>query len=183
MTRTRFDGRFSHPDADATPWEATEKVLREAELYWLSTVRADGRPHVAPLIGVWLDGAAYFITGHDEQKARNLAHSPLVTLTTGCNKWAEGHDVIVEGTATRQTDPDVLQRLADAVLDKYGAAWSFEVAGDALVEAGAPDAPPGGLFAITPAKVLSFAKETPRRSFVRQSSTGCPRCVLTDVRT
>ena len=53
----------------------------------------------------------------------------------------------------------MLQRLVEAILDKYGAAWSFDVVGDALVDAGAPDAPPGGLFAITPAKVLSFAKD------------------------
>ena len=30
MPRTRFNGRFSHPDAVATPWETTEQVLREA---------------------------------------------------------------------------------------------------------------------------------------------------------
>ena len=158
MPRTRFNGRFSHPDAVATPWETTEQVLLEAELYWIATVRPDGRPHVVPLIGVWLDGAAYFVTGHDEQKARNLAHSPLVSLTTGSNTWAEGHDVVVEGTAARVTDRDVLERLAKAILAKYGEAWTFEVKGDDLVEASAEDAPPGGLFAITPTKVQSFAK-------------------------
>ncbi len=159
MPRTRFDGRFSHPDAVATPWETTEQVLREAELYWLATVRADGRPHVVPLIGVWLDGAAYFVTGHDEQKAHNLAHSPLVSLTTGSNTWAQGHDVVLEGTAARVTDSDVLDRVAKAILDKYGEDWTFEVDGDALVEANAENPEPGGLFAITPAKVLSFAKD------------------------
>ncbi len=159
MPRTRFTGRFSHPDAEATPWETTEKVLREAELYWIATVRPDGRPHVVPLIGVWLDGAAYFVTGEDEQKARNLAHSPLVSLTTGSNTWAKGHDVVVEGTAARVTDHDVLDRLAKAILDKYGAAWSFEVDGDGLVDASAEGGPPAGLFAIKPTKVLSFAKD------------------------
>jgi general stress protein 26 len=156
MPTTRFDGSFSRPDAVATPWEATDQVLREAELYWLTTVRTDGRPHVTPLIGVWLDGTAYFTTGHDEQKARNLAHSPLVALTTGGNTWAQGHDVVVEGTAARVTDRDVLTRLAAAIRDKYGDDWSFEVDGDALEATEAPH--PSGLYAVTPSKVLSFAK-------------------------
>jgi general stress protein 26 len=159
MPRTRFDGSFSHPDAVATPWEDTEQVLREAELYWLTTVRADGRPHVTPLVGIWLDGTAYFTTGPDEQKARNLAHSSLVSLTTGRNTWAKGHDVVVEGTAARVKDHDVLARLANALLDKYGADWTFEVDGDNLAEADAENPHPSGLFAITPAKVLSFAKD------------------------
>jgi len=155
MPQTRFDGDFSHPDATATPWEETDEVLRVAELYWLTTVRADGRPHVTPLVGVWLDGAAYFTTGHGEQKVRNLAHSPLVALTTGGNSWAQGHDVVVEGTATRITSPESLARLAKAFLDKYGADWAFEVEGDALTEGDHHS----GLYRIAPAKVLSFAKD------------------------
>ena len=115
MPQERFDARFSHPDAAATPWADTEKVLVEAELYWLTTVRADGRPHVTPLIGAWHEAAAWFTTGHAEQKARNLAHSPLVALTTGGNSWNRGHDVVVEGTAYRVTDRDTLQALADAI--------------------------------------------------------------------
>ena len=99
MPQERFDARFSHPDAAATPWADTEKTLVEAELYWLTTVRADGRPHVTPLIGAWHEAAAWFITGHDEQKTRNLAHSPLVALTTrqllepGTRRGGRGHRI------------------------------------------------------------------------------------------
>ena len=49
---TKFDSRFSDPEASATPWAEAERALAEAELYWLTTVRADGRPHVTPLIGL-----------------------------------------------------------------------------------------------------------------------------------
>ena len=35
---------------------------------WLTTVRADGRPHVTPLVAVWLDDAIHFSTGPEEQK-------------------------------------------------------------------------------------------------------------------
>ena len=78
----QIDRRFSDPDAGPTPWPEAERVLEQAELYWLTTVRADGRPHVTPLIGVFDDGAMHFCTGPSEQKYRNLEHSPLLALTT-----------------------------------------------------------------------------------------------------
>ena len=112
MPTTKFDGRFSDPAAGATPWEDAAQVLERAELYWLTTVRADGRPHVTPLVGVFHDGAVHFCTGLDEQKARNLEHNRQLAVTTGNNAWAEGLDVVVEGTATRIDDDAALQPLA-----------------------------------------------------------------------
>jgi hypothetical protein len=60
------------PDAGATPWEETRRVLETAEVYWLATVRADGRPHVTPVKPAWLDGTLYFSTGSIAQKLKNL---------------------------------------------------------------------------------------------------------------
>jgi hypothetical protein len=45
---TTFDEQYSDPAATATGWEETRRALEEAELFWISTVRADGRPHVTP---------------------------------------------------------------------------------------------------------------------------------------
>jgi predicted pyridoxine 5'-phosphate oxidase superfamily flavin-nucleotide-binding protein len=47
---------FSEPGSAAVPWGEAERVLRESEMFWLSTVRRDGRPHVTPLPAKWLDG-------------------------------------------------------------------------------------------------------------------------------
>lgn len=99
--RVRFDGRFSDPEAEATPCSATREVLESAQLSWLTTVRADGRPHVTPLVTVWVDGALHFCTGPGEQKALNLTGQPRVAVTTGCNTWSAGLDVVVEGSASR----------------------------------------------------------------------------------
>src|SRR5277367_1369493 len=93
---TTVDERFSDKDAAPTPWEVTRGVLEGAELFWLTTVRADGRPHVTPLVAIWFDGDLYFCVGDDEQKAVNLRHNDRVVLTTGCNGWDEGLDVVVE---------------------------------------------------------------------------------------
>src|SRR5215467_2831830 len=94
---TTLDTRFSDPGAVATEWQETRRMLETAELFWISTVRPDGRPHVTPLVAVWLDEAIHFCTGATEQKAINLSRNPHVILTTGCNQWKTGIDVVVEG--------------------------------------------------------------------------------------
>ncbi len=149
------DSRFSDPDSVATSWPEAVHMLDAAELYWLTTVRADGRLHVTPLIGVWQDGAVHFCTGLREQKARNLEHHRPVALTTGSNAWARGMDVVVEGTAARVTEPVTLQRLADGYEAEYGTEWHFDV-GDGVFGSGDDAA---AVFRIEPTKVLAFAKQ------------------------
>ncbi len=116
---TTIDPRFSDPDTVATPWEETRRVLETTELFWIATVWADGRPHVTPLVAVWLDGAIHFCTGETEQKALNLRRNPHVILTAGRTHWNAGLDVVVEGDAVQVTDDDVLKRLAQAWTTKY----------------------------------------------------------------
>jgi hypothetical protein len=41
---------FSDPGAEPVPWSAGLEHVVAADTFWLSTVRPDGRPHVAPLI-------------------------------------------------------------------------------------------------------------------------------------
>lgn len=117
--------QFSSEDATATPWAEARATLEEAEMFWVSTVRPDGRPHVTPLVSVWLDGALYFCTGPDERKARNLAANPQCVLTTGCNAFREGLDIVVEGEAVRIEDEGLLRRLAEEWDAKYD--WPYEV--------------------------------------------------------
>jgi len=152
---TKIDPRFSDPDAVSTPWDETRRALEGAELFWISTVRADGRPHVTPLVAVWLDGALHFSTGATEQKAMNLRGNPHVILTTGCNHWEEGLDVVVEGDAVQVTDDDMLQRLAVAWATRWNGQWQFQV------HDGSFQHPSGGtalVFSVTPTKVFAFAK-------------------------
>ncbi len=130
---TVIDARFSEPGASATSWDDAVQVLQDAELFWLSTVHADGRPHVTPLVAVWLDDAIHFSTGEDEQKAHNLRANPHVILTTGCNQWDRGLDVIVEGEAVRNTADAMLWRLADAWREKWDGQSIYEVPQQARV--------------------------------------------------
>jgi nitroimidazol reductase NimA-like FMN-containing flavoprotein (pyridoxamine 5'-phosphate oxidase superfamily) len=150
-----IDRRFGHPQADPTPWEEVAALLRDAELYWLTTVRADGRPHVTPLVGVWVGDAFAFTTGLEEQKAVNLAHGPHVAVTTGVNTWERGLDVVVEGAAVRVTGRPALQAVADAYDEKYAGSWHWEVDDDGFV---ADDMRPA-VFRVVPDKVLAFGKD------------------------
>lgn len=111
---------FSSDDAVPTGWAQGRGDLQDAQVYWLSTVRPDGRPHVTPLLGVWLDGALYFCTSANERKAKNLAQNPRCILTTGCNTLDDGIDVVVEGEATKVSDEAELRSVADTYESKYG---------------------------------------------------------------
>ena len=155
---TELDSRFSDQDAVATDWGETRRTLEEAELFWISTVRADGRPHVTPLVAVWLDDAIHFATGPEEQKAVNLRTNQRVILTTGCNEWERGLDLVVEGEAVQVTEESVLERLAEAWARKWDGRWHYEVHLGGFRHDGGSDAVL--VFAVKPAKVLAFAKGT-----------------------
>ena len=121
-----LEPQFSSDDATPTPWAEARDRLEKAKVYWLSTVRPDGRPHVTPIASVWLDNALYFSTGQTERKAKNLALNPHCVITTGCNVL-EGLDLVVEGDAARVTDEARLQRLADGYAEKYDQLFRFTV--------------------------------------------------------
>src|ERR1700678_102724 len=110
---------FSSPNAVPTEWSRARAELADAEVYWLSTVRPDGRPHVTPLLAVWLEGALYFCTGPDERKAKNLSTNPRCVLTTG-HSTLSGLDLVIEGTAEIVSDHAELGRVADTYESKYG---------------------------------------------------------------
>jgi hypothetical protein len=96
-----MDARFSSAGATPTAWAHAVGLLDDAQVYWLSTVRPYGRPHVTPLLDVWLGGALYFCTGPCERKAHNLTGNPHCALTTGRNTLGEGLDLVAEGDAVK----------------------------------------------------------------------------------
>lgn len=152
---TEIDTRFSDPGAVATEWDDTRRVLETAELFWISTTRADGRPHVTPLVAVWLGAAIHFSTGASEQKAINLNSNPHVILTTGCNQWDTGLDIVVEGDALQVTDNETLEQLAEAWATKWDGRWHYEArSGGFHHESGGAAL----VFSVTPTRILAFAK-------------------------
>lgn len=124
---TKIDKRYSSDDAIAVKWEETERFLQDAELFWVTTVRSDGRPHVTPVVAAWAEGAVWFSTGAEEQKFANLQANSHVVMTTGCNRWDFGLDVVVEGVARHVTDDAILDRIVTAFAPKWDGRWKFGV--------------------------------------------------------
>jgi hypothetical protein len=115
---------------------------------FLGTVSSDGRPHSAGFGPAWVDGALYFVSGAGTRKSRNLAGNPACTVSMSL----KGMDLIFEGTATRVTDPDLLEKLAAAYRE---AGWPAQVEGAAFTAPySAPSAGP------PPWQVYAFDLET-----------------------
>ena len=55
-------------------WSWVVERMTEARSYWIVTTRADGRPHVMPVWGVWVNDAFHFVTD-----ARNLSRPATST--------------------------------------------------------------------------------------------------------
>ena len=86
----------------------------------------------------------------------------MTTGSTGANGWDSGKDVVVEGTAVRVTNPEVLRRLAAAWFAKYGEDWKYEVRGQEFVELSPSGGPTEGgawVYTVAPAKVIAFGDE------------------------
>jgi nitroimidazol reductase NimA-like FMN-containing flavoprotein (pyridoxamine 5'-phosphate oxidase superfamily) len=103
------------------PWSWAVERLSKAHNYFIATIRPDGRPHVMPVWGVWLDEAFYFSTGKQSRKARNLADNPHCVI---CPEHAE-ESVILEGLAEEVSDASLNREFAAA----YGAKYQWDMEG------------------------------------------------------
>jgi uncharacterized pyridoxamine 5'-phosphate oxidase family protein len=149
---TELNPNFSSPGRSAVPWADAEQHLQNAEVFWLATVRPEGRPHVVPLIAVWLNGALYFITGEGERKEKNLVKNSQVTVITGSNSLSEGLDIVVEGEAVPVSEDAKRRRVVDAYAAKYGEGWRLPI-GDVL------------FFEVTPFRAFGFGRDEARESW------------------
>ena len=88
---------------------------------WLTTLNADGTPHVTAVGAVWIDGAFWFQTGDRTRKARNVARDPRCTIAVSTHDF----DLVIEGDAERVLDPAWVATAAERWADD---GWPAEVA-------------------------------------------------------
>jgi PPOX class probable F420-dependent enzyme len=133
-----------------TATEARTFLLERPRTAKLASVRADGRPHIAP---IWFDldgGALVFTTWHTTVKAANIRREPRVSLCVDDERPPFAY-VLIEGTATLSDDLDELRRWATRIAGRYMGA-------DLAESYGQRNGVPGELLVrVTPTKIMGQA--------------------------
>jgi len=131
--------------------EIRQFLLEKARTGKLATVRADGRPHVAP---IWIDvdgDAIFFTTGHESVKAVNIRRDPRVAICVDDDQPPFSF-VIIEGTASVTDNSEELRYWATRIAGRY--------MGEELAEAyGKRNSVEGELLVkVTPTKIIAWKK-------------------------
>jgi len=126
---------------------------------WLSTVNADGSPHVTAVGALWLDDTFWFQTGTSTRKGRNVARDPRCSVAVS----VRDADVVVEGDAVRVTEPDALARVAQAWADQGWPAEPDESGTGITAPFNAPaqGPPPWNVYRIEPRSATVVLSEEP----------------------
>jgi nitroimidazol reductase NimA-like FMN-containing flavoprotein (pyridoxamine 5'-phosphate oxidase superfamily) len=108
------------PPGKTFPWSRVDRLLKSARNYWICTTGPKGRPHSAPVWGLWLDGVFYFSTGDESRKGRNISRNAELTI----HPELENEAVILEGRAEKISSPAKLKPVWKAYKTKYK--WEVE---------------------------------------------------------
>lgn len=142
--------------AGAAPigWDETVRLFAAERWYWVATTSDENRPHLRPVLAVWVGERIYSTTNPAARKGRDLASRPSAALAAR----APDVDIVIEGTVGWIDDQQQLRRVGDAYQDKYG--WPVTVTADNAFDApyGAPTAghPPYRVYELTPDVAYAF---------------------------
>lgn len=133
------------------PWSWASEQLAASRNYWIGSTRPDGRPHVAPVWGVWLEGVLYFSSALSSRKVRNLALNPQVVV-----HLESGDDVVIlEGVVDELHDAGLYSKVAGVYNAKYQGVFMEE------------ELPDGGLvYAVRPQTAFGWLEQ----DFVRSAT-------------
>jgi hypothetical protein len=107
-------------------WDDVSGQLERSRNYWIVTASPSGRPHTAPVWGVWVDGALVFGTDTRSRKALNLEANPRLVV-----HLESGDDVVIlDGTPEHSMDEAFLSKVDDAYAEKYGGVRLTTAPGD-----------------------------------------------------
>ena len=160
MTQERAPERESSLAGDqskTTSWEMARARLTNPEqprTCWLATTRPDGRPHLMPVIGFWIDGAMHVVAGEGTRKGRNIAADGRCVIATG-STTLPSLDIVIEGRADAITDHDAVRQVAEFLSANN---WPLEAKGDKVYGPHGPTAgpPPYTIYRIVPSRVFGL---------------------------
>jgi hypothetical protein len=115
--RPTFPAGYGLPDSDEglLDWPTVRERLERSKHYWLASVRPDGRPHLIPRWGVWLDDAFWYDGSDETRHARNVSRDPRCSLSLESGTEV----VIVEGRSEVARVDDALGVRLAAAFGKY----------------------------------------------------------------
>ena len=151
-------------------WADARRRLEDPEFqrtYWLASVQPDGRPHVMPVIGLWLNDVLYFVAGEKTRKGKNLAADGR-SVVAASSATLPSVDLIMEGEARRVDDDGEVQSVADAY--RTTLEWPFEVRDARLYGPNAPSAGPApyAFWAFSPGIVFALPSLAGTESTTRE---------------
>jgi general stress protein 26 len=115
VDRPEIPREFGNP-TQRLEWADVERRLESASVCWIASTRPDGRPHVVPRDGTWLDGGLYYGGSPETVHYRNITSNPSVAVHVG-----DGHEAIIaEGEVEIEKPTEAMAaRLSDASFAKY----------------------------------------------------------------
>lgn len=116
---------MAHP---MTPERTHEFLSHGQRTGKVATVRADGRPHVAPIWFVMDGDDVVFMTGADTVKGRTMARDPRVSMVVDLEEPPYAF-VTVEGRVTLSEDLDEMLPISIAIAQRYVSADQAEAFG------------------------------------------------------
>ncbi len=96
-------GQTPETTAQLMAWEEVAERIAASPNYWIATTTDDGRPHLRPVDGVFVDATLAFGGSPETRWVRHLQERPEVSASLPDND----HAIILEGTVELVTDPDL----------------------------------------------------------------------------
>ena len=117
-SRPKLPKGYADNPASYLTWDWVAAQLTGSKNYWLCSVRPDGRPHVVPRWGAFIDNKFYYDGSPETRHARNIIENPHVSLHLENGTQV----VILEGTSqpAGKPKPEFAKKFAEAITKKYG---------------------------------------------------------------
>jgi len=118
ISRPKLPKGYADNPASFVDWEWVTEQMTESKNYWLSSVRPNGRPHVVPRWGVFIDNEFWYDGSPETRHAQNIIKNPNVSLHLESGDQV----VMMEGISkpAEKPTPEFATQLAEVIGSKYG---------------------------------------------------------------
>jgi len=117
ITRPKFPKGYVDKPVSFVDWDWVAAQLEESKHYWLCSVYPNGKPHVVPRWGVFLDGKVYYDGSPETRHALNIKRNPAVSV----HLESGSQPIILYGISSPAGKPssELGKRLSAAYKKKY----------------------------------------------------------------